>query len=227
MRSYEQYCSLAKALDVVGDRWTLLIVRELLSRGTCRYTDLQRGLPGIATNLLAERLRHLEEHGIVTKSKAPPPVATTVFRLTPRGEELQSVVFALGRWGLPLLPRQPSGEVFQSHWFALPLRRVLGERTIAGPPTTLEVRTGDEPITITSSASGVEVHVGEAHAPDAVLTGTPALVMELLLGVSTLDGVRGQGLVIEGSEDAIVGFLSTSDAASAAPRPLVATDPRR
>src|SRR5213082_2257205 len=99
MRSYRQYCALARALDVVGDRWTLLIVRELLIRGPSRYTDLQYGLPGIATNLLADRLRELEAEGIVTKEDAPPPVATTLFRLTPRGEALDSVLTALGRWG--------------------------------------------------------------------------------------------------------------------------------
>src|SRR2546425_7044906 len=84
MRSYGQYCSLAKALDVIGDRWTLLIVRELLLRGACRYTDLRDGLPGIATNLLADRMRDLEEKGIVRRQAAPPPIATTLFQLTPR-----------------------------------------------------------------------------------------------------------------------------------------------
>ena len=76
MRSYGQYCSIAKALDVVGDRWTLLIVRELLIRGACRYTDLKDGLPGIATNLLADRLRELESAGLIRREEAPPPVAT-------------------------------------------------------------------------------------------------------------------------------------------------------
>ena len=85
MRSYGQFCGLAKALDVIGDRWTLLIVRELLIRGACRYTDLRNGLPGIATNLLAERLRELEEAGVIEREEAPPPIATTLFRLTPRG----------------------------------------------------------------------------------------------------------------------------------------------
>src|SRR5579863_5376384 len=101
MRSYGQYCSIAKALDVVGDRWTLLIVRELMVRGACRYTDLRNGLPGIATNLLADRLRDLEEHGIVRREAAPPPIATTVFQLTERGASLRPVIGELGRWGAP------------------------------------------------------------------------------------------------------------------------------
>src|SRR5215467_10718682 len=98
MRSYGQYCSIAKALDVVGDRWTLLIIRELLVRGACRYTDLKNGLPGIATNLLADRIRELEEAGLVSREEAPPPVATTLIRLTEAGQELAPVVHALGRW---------------------------------------------------------------------------------------------------------------------------------
>src|SRR5919109_751412 len=123
MRSYGQRCALARALDVVGDRWTLLIVRELLIRQPCRYTDLQYGLPGIATNLLADRLRQLEENGVITREAAPPPVATTVFRLTPRGEALQPVIAALGEWGVPLLQELSDDACFAAtgwrcHWAA-------------------------------------------------------------------------------------------------------------
>src|SRR3954454_6134645 len=112
MRSYGQYCGLAKALDVVGDRWSLLIVRELLLRDACRYTDIRDGLPGIATNLLADRLRDLEEAGVVAREEAPPPVATTLYRLTARGEELRAALTALGRWGLPLVAEAAGDEAF-------------------------------------------------------------------------------------------------------------------
>src|SRR5438105_15117334 len=108
MRSYGQYCALARALDVIGDRWALLIVRELLLRGPSRYTDLRDGLPGIATNLLADRLRALEDADIVKREAAPPPVATTLFRLTDRGERLKPAIMELGRWGAPLM-REPVG----------------------------------------------------------------------------------------------------------------------
>jgi len=96
MRSYGQSCGVAKALDLLGERWTLLIVRELL-QGPSRYTDLRNGLPGIATNLLAERLRELEEAGVVLREEAPPPIATALYSLTDRGQELQSVIYELGR----------------------------------------------------------------------------------------------------------------------------------
>src|SRR2546428_9372184 len=83
MRSYGQYCSVAKALDVIGDRWTLLVIRELLLQGPCRYTDLKNGLPGIATNLLSDRLHQLEEAGLVRREGAPPPGAATLVHPAP------------------------------------------------------------------------------------------------------------------------------------------------
>src|SRR5713226_1127521 len=95
LRSYKQYCAMAKALDVIGERWTLLIVRELLACGPRRYTDLLNGLPGIATNLLADRLRQLEQAGIIYREDAPPPIATTLFHLTSRGEELAPLILEL------------------------------------------------------------------------------------------------------------------------------------
>src|SRR5213595_2941021 len=98
MRSYGQYCSIARALDIVGDRWTLLIVRELLLQGRCRFTDLKNGLPGVATNLLSTRLKELEEAGLVAREDAPPPVATALYYLTDSGMALEPVLQTLGLW---------------------------------------------------------------------------------------------------------------------------------
>src|SRR3954454_16334730 len=114
MRSYGQYCALARALDLVGDRWTLLIARELYLRGPSRYTDLRNGLPGIATNLLADRLRALERAGVIAREDAPPPVATALFQLTPRGEQLRPVLEGLIRWGIPLMAEQNPGDAVRS-----------------------------------------------------------------------------------------------------------------
>src|SRR5213078_3661580 len=119
MRSYGQFCGVAKGLDLVGDRWTLLIVRELLIRGACRYTDLRNGLPGIATNLLAARLRELEQAGVIEREDAPPPVATGLFQLTPRGRELGPVLQSLTAWGTPLLARPARADAIRAHWLAL------------------------------------------------------------------------------------------------------------
>jgi DNA-binding HxlR family transcriptional regulator len=101
-RSYDQYCPVAEALDVVGDRWALLIVRELLIGGR-RYRDLQVGLPGIPPNVLATRLRELEEAGLVTRRELPPPAARTVYELTAEGRGLESVLRSLARWGMERL----------------------------------------------------------------------------------------------------------------------------
>ena len=133
MRSYGQYCSVAKALDVIGDRWTLLIVRELLLQGPCRYTDLKNGLPGIATNLLADRLHELETQGLVRREEAAPPVATTLFHLTEAGAELEPVLDALGGWGIRYMAQPGDGDEFRSHWFAFPVSLFLHDQRSGRP----------------------------------------------------------------------------------------------
>jgi DNA-binding HxlR family transcriptional regulator len=198
VRSYGQFCALAKALDVVGDRWSLLIVRELLTRGPSRYTDIRRGLPGVATNLLADRLRELEAAGVVRKEDAPPPIAATLFDLTPRGRELRDVVLALGRWGAPLMVDAPDGEEFQSHWLELPLQARLADHAPDAPPATVEVRTGDEPILIEVANGEVGVRVGSTDRPDAVLAGPHRLVLGVLAGRLPLDVARAGGVSYEG-----------------------------
>ncbi len=134
MRSYDQYCSVAKALDAVGDRWALLIVRELLLQGGCRYTDLLHGLPGISTNLLGDRLRQLEANGLVRREAAPPPVATTLYELTDAGRELEPVIRALVRFGARYMADPTSDkEEFRSHWLAFPVSELLEDAEPAGP----------------------------------------------------------------------------------------------
>ena len=129
MRSYGQYCSVAKALDAVGDRWTLLIIRELLLQGPCRYTDLRNGLPGIATNLLSDRLRELEAAGLVRREEAAPPVATTLFSLTEAGAGLEPSLEALGAWGIRYMAQPADGDEFRSHWFTFPVALFLHDST--------------------------------------------------------------------------------------------------
>jgi DNA-binding HxlR family transcriptional regulator len=198
MRSYGQYCAMAKALDLVGDRWTLLIVRELLLRGQCRYTDLRQGLPGIATNLLADRLRELEQAGVIGREAAAPPVATTVFRLTKRGEDLAPVVHALGRWGAPLMGTRATDDAFCSHWLAMPLALHLKDRKPHRAPITIEVRSGDQPMLIETVDGEVRTRPGSAEHPDAVLTGPPELVVGVLTGRLDLADARARGLEYEG-----------------------------
>jgi DNA-binding HxlR family transcriptional regulator len=203
MRSYKQYCAMAKALDVIGERWTLLIVRELLACGPRRYTDLRNGLPGIATNLLADRLRELESEGIIYREDAPPPIATCLFRLTSRGKELAPLVRELGRWGEGLLAERDDDDEFRSHWLAVPFQLYLSDRTPERPPITIEVRTGDQPMVIETVEGAVQARPGRAEQPDAVLTGTPQLIMAVLTGTLELEDARARGLEYQGDSETL------------------------
>ncbi|MBA2951158.1 winged helix-turn-helix transcriptional regulator [Streptomyces himalayensis] len=136
-RSYDQYCPAARALDAVGDRWTLLIVRELLA-GPRRYTDLHADLPGVSTDVLASRLRDMERDGLTTRRRLAPPGAAYVYELTRRGRELLPVLQALGEWGAPALEERRSTDAVRAHWFALPLLRRL--EALGGDPGVVEVR---------------------------------------------------------------------------------------
>jgi DNA-binding HxlR family transcriptional regulator len=199
VRSYNQYCAVAKALDAVGDRWTLLIVRELLLREGCRYTDLQHGLPGIATNLLGARLKELEERGLVRRESAPPPVATTLYHLTDAGRELEPVLSALGQWGARFMPEPTGGEVFRSHWLAFPVAQFLEDGEPESPPATIEVRTGDQPAIIEVGGGKITTHLGSAPGPDLVLEGDAPPILGLLSGMLKLADARQLGLRTEGS----------------------------
>jgi DNA-binding HxlR family transcriptional regulator len=197
VRSYREYCSIAKALDVVGDRWTLLIVRELLIRGGCRYTDLKDGLPGIATNLLSERLRDLESSGLIRREDAPPPIATALFHLTDTGAELAPVLDAFYRWGLRYMIDPPRGDAFRPHWFAFPVRS-LRDNDPDGPPVSIELRSASSPVVIDVADGKTSMRLGTAPEPDVVLTGEPRLIMGMFTGVITAAEAAALGLDISG-----------------------------
>ena len=203
MRSYGQYCSVAKALDVIGDRWTLLIVRELLLQGPCRYTDLKNGLPGIATNLLADRLHELETQGLVRREEAAPPVATTLFHLTEAGAELEPVLDALGGWGIRYMAQPGDGDEFRSHWFAFPVSLFLRDQDPDGPAISIELRTASRPAVIEVSGGSVRTRLGPAAAPDLVLEGSPRLILGLLSAALTPAQARDLGLTITGDAEVL------------------------
>lgn len=176
-RSYDQYCSTARALDVVGDRWTLLIVRELLA-GPRRYTDLHADLPGVSTDVLASRLKDMERDGLTTRRRLPPPGAAYVYELTARGRQLLPVLQALGEWGAPELTERRATDAVRAHWFALPLLRGLESVSGGG---FVEVRLEEGEFHLYVGAEDVPVYgAGPApEEPDARLsmdTGTCAAV---------------------------------------------------
>lgn len=215
MKSYDEYCAMAKALDVVGDRWTLLIIRELTFRGACRYTDLRNGLPGIATNLLADRLRELEQAGVVAREEAPPPVATTLFHLTPRGKELRPVLDNLARWGVPLMIEQRPGDAVRSHWLAGALELMLSDRRPEAPPLTIELQTGDQPIVLEARNGEVHARLGSVDDADATLAGDPMPILGLLLGRIDLADAQARGLSYRGDPAVLDRIVAPAVTASA------------
>jgi DNA-binding HxlR family transcriptional regulator len=204
MRSYGQYCAVAKALDVIGDRWALLIVRELLLAGPSRYTDLRRGLPGIATNLLTERLRELEAAGVLVRRDAPPPVASTLYELTERGLGLRAVVHELGLWGAPYMAEGPAAEdAFRSHWMAWPVETFLRDSRPEQGPAALELRAGEDSLVVEASEGVVTTRPGPADDPDAILTGPPHALLGLLSGALPLSRARERGVDLTGDEQVL------------------------
>ncbi|HEX7993438.1 MAG TPA: winged helix-turn-helix transcriptional regulator, partial [Streptosporangiaceae bacterium] len=187
-----------KALDVVGDRWTLLIVRELLLQGRCRYTDLRGALPGIATNMLADRLRELEAAGLVRREEAEPPVATTLFHLTQAGTDLSPIVTALGAWGVRYMAEPAEGDEFRNHWFAFPASLFLHDREPEGPPIAIELRTTGRPAVIEVADGAVSTRLGTTSSPDLVLSGRPKMILGLLSAHLSPDEAREAGLEIKG-----------------------------
>ena len=191
MRSYDQYCSLARSLDIVGDRWTLLVVRELLVQ-PCRYADLQAGLPGIATNLLAERLRLLEDSGVVSRD------AQGRYQLTGWGQRLAGPVRELARWGAPLMARKAETDAFRGQWFALPTAMMFGGTDPSRPDLAVEIRSDGQTVSLLARDGTVSFRPGPADPPDLVLSGPPDAIIGLLGGRLSAQAAAELGVTILG-----------------------------
>lgn len=202
MKTYAQYCTVARALDLIGDRWVLLIVRELLSQEPSRYSDLRDGLPGIATNLLAARLKDMEENGLITRTEAAPPVATGLYQLTGRGRQHKSVITALVQWGLPTMPEAKDGEAVHGTWFGLLGRLSLRDTQPGQGALTIAIDTPRAPVHLVSSDHEFEIRRGRPAAADVRLSGRPWLIGGHLGGLLSLDDARSLGLEVSGEEAA-------------------------
>ncbi|WP_432090404.1 winged helix-turn-helix transcriptional regulator [Streptomyces sp. NRRL F-5630] len=193
-RSYDQYCAVSRALDSVGDRWSLLVVRELLA-GPRRYTDLLADLPGVSTDMLATRLRDMERDGLATRRRLPAPSSASVYELTARGRELLPVLTALAAWGAPDLTSRRPTDAVRAHWLALPLLTQLAAALPA--PAVIEVELPEglfhlRPHTPDTHPPYAE---GPAEAPDARLHMSADTCRALGEGTLTLPEAVKEGLV--------------------------------
>ncbi|HEU5471815.1 MAG TPA: winged helix-turn-helix transcriptional regulator [Actinophytocola sp.] len=181
-RGYHQYCATARTLDLVGERWTLLIVRELLT-GPKRFKDLGDSLAGIGTGLLAERLKHLEAAGILRRAMLPPPAATPVYELTPAGQDLEPAVLALARWGLrhAMGPRAER-DGFRPGWAVLGMQAAFDPVAAEGVVAVYEFRVGDAVFHARVDGGRVSSRMGPADRPDAVIEADEETFADLAHG---------------------------------------------
>jgi DNA-binding HxlR family transcriptional regulator len=203
-RSYSQHCSLAHALDVVGERWTLLIVRELMA-GPRRYTDLADGLVTVPSNVLAARLKDLESNGLIERRPLPAPAASVVvYELTESGESLGTAVTELARWGQRTLPPEREDRSFRVHWLVLALRASFDPAAASGLTESYEFVVDGESISFELVDGEGVAHVGSPNARPAVVVTADA---DTLLAL-TSDAISGseaiaRGARIEGATAAI------------------------
>lgn len=165
-RTYGQYCGVTRALEMVGERWSLLIIRDLLVSPK-RYTDLRNGLPKIPTNILAARLKEMEEAGVIQRRILPRPASGVVYELTDYGRELESVVMGLGRWGAQSLGPLRDGEIVTQDSFTMALRTTFQPAAAAGKHLTYVVRLGEIVLHAKIDDGHIEVGPGEVEHPDA------------------------------------------------------------
>ncbi len=211
-RSYDQYCGLATALDLLGERWTLLIVRDLVL-GPQRYTDLLEGLPGIGTNLLASRLRRLESLGIIGKRVLPAPAASTVYELTPEGRSLTPALRSLARWGARYMPQPHSGEQLKPRTLMLGIVIALEGNVPEDIEARLELRLGPEVYSLELSGGRAEARQGPPAQPHAVIAAPDVAAFgALMFGRMTFEELEASGaLSIEGDRELAVRLLDSFD----------------
>jgi DNA-binding HxlR family transcriptional regulator/putative sterol carrier protein len=206
-RTYGDGCAIARALDVVGERWALLVVRELLL-GPKRYTDLRRGLPNASPNVLSERLRELERAGVVRRGTLPPPASSRIYELTDWGLELDEIVLSLGRWAARS-PNPPSdAPIASADSVILALRARFEPGAARGLRASYELRLGEDRFRVSVADDEIEVDRGDAHHPDATVETDPDTLSGVRWGSTPLaDAQRSGALTIEGDTALVERFV--------------------
>jgi DNA-binding HxlR family transcriptional regulator/putative sterol carrier protein len=206
-RSYDDGCASAHALDIIGERWGLLIARELML-GPKRFTDLRTGLPGISPNVLTQRLEELEQASVVRRRKLPPPAAAWVYELTEWGLDLEPVLMALGRWAVRS-PTLPQGAPLGVDALILSFRTMFNAQAAAGFAASLELRLGENRFHAEIADGQMDLHRGTAPHPDAILDSDSNTLAGLVYGGSKLaDALRSGDLKIEGDKSVVKRFLT-------------------
>ena len=215
-RSYRQYCAVAKALDVVGNRWALLIVRELLV-GPRRFGDLMDALSGIGTNLLSQRLRELQEADVVGKRTLPPPAGSVVYELSERGRDLAPAILTLAHWGTPFLGAPRRGEQFRTHWLVIAGKAAFRPEAARETEISCELRASETDASYFRIADGrFEISEGPLADPDLVLAGRPSDLIELLAGQVTPARALANGIELTGKRSTLDRLLEMFDFPAAA-----------
>ncbi|MEB3034269.1 winged helix-turn-helix transcriptional regulator [[Mycobacterium] nativiensis] len=206
-RDYGQYCGLARALDVVGDRWNLLIVRQLLM-APARFGELRDGLPGIATNMLTDRLRDLETAGVVQRRLSDDGGAIA-YALTEWGAQLREPIYALVRWSTPLMIRGPQGDDFRAEWLLLALPALFDGRAPRDRSVVVGIAVEGGTVQLRATQSGIEVGMPDGSEFDAVLKAEAPLVLGLAAGALSLDDIAAL-VEIDGDESALRTVFATT-----------------
>jgi DNA-binding HxlR family transcriptional regulator/putative sterol carrier protein len=207
LRTYGDGCAIAHALDVVGERWALLVVRELVL-GPKRYTDLRRGLPNASPNVLSQRLDELEGAGIVERHKLPPPAGSRVYELTQWGRELEEIVVSLGHWAARSPSGLPADAPIGADSLILALRSRFDARASDGRQSRYELRLGEDRFRIDVAGDAIKVARGSAEQPDATIdTDAGTLAAVLWKGEPLADAQRSERLKIEGDNAAVQRFV--------------------
>lgn len=206
-RTYGDGCAIARALDVVGERWALLVVRELLL-GPKRYTDLRRGLPNASPNVLSERLRELERAGVVLRRKLPPPTGARVYELTNWGRELEEIVLSLGRWAARSPTPPTDAPIASADSIILALRALFDPAAAQGLRASYELRLGEDRFRIEVADDELKVARGNAHQADATIGADADTINAVLWGGGSLPDAQRSGRVkIEGDTAAVKAFI--------------------
>ncbi len=202
-RSYDQYCGLAAALDLLGERWTVLIIRDLLM-GPKRFTDLQGRLSGIGTGLLSQRLRELEDTGIIEKTTLPPPAASTVYQLTPDGEALRPALLQLARWGMRRLGDPRPGQRLDAESLALGLSARFNRKAAADVEGVYGLILDNQPLEVRITNGHIVIQPGTAEDPRAVVTTDTLTLLSLNSGRTLLaDAAASKAITAEGDRHTI------------------------